>query len=241
MTRRTRKHQTRSSSEKELLMRLLIMLGASIALLVGIFFLSVPVLSRLVTFWDIISPPKEAQQSSEDTISPQAPFISNFPSAVNEKFIDLQGYAESGSTVELYLNDDLAEKTITDSNGDFEFKDIALYEGTNTFYAKAIDQAGNESPESEAFAVILDKEPPELVVNQPKDGFSTNDERMEISGTTEPNASVFVNQHQAVVQSDGSFSLSILLSEGENELVIEAVDRAGNKSTQELVGNYRRE
>ncbi len=241
MARRTRKYRSKHFNEKELLVRLLLMLGASVVLLVGIFFLSVPVLSGMVSFWDLLSPPKEVQPSLEDTIPPQAPFISNFPSAVNENFIDLHGYAEAGATVKLYLNEKSAEKTIADNNGEFEFKNIALHEGTNAFYAIAVDQAGNESLESKPFAIVLDREPPDLIIEQPESDFSTDDEKIVVSGVTDPDASTFVNQHQAIVQSDGTFYLNILLDEGLNTLVVEAMDRAGNKTTQELSGTYTRE
>ncbi len=240
MTKRKRKsyRKKNTSGEKELITRLVIMLVASVALLFGIFFLSVPVLSRLVTFWDIIAPPQDVRQDNSDTIAPPAPFVADAPSAVNSKFINLQGYAEAGATVKLYLNSSEAASTIVDSNGDFEFKDIALYEGTNTLYVQAVDQAGNESEKSDTFTVVQDKEKPELTLEEPENGFETSDARLEIKGTTEPNASVFVNQHQAVVQPNGNFVFNTLLNEGENTLIIEAVDRAGNKTVQELTVTY---
>ncbi len=239
MSKRRKSYRSKKApGEKELIIRLVIMLFASVAMLVGIFFLSVPVLSRIVTFWDVIAPPKEVDTARKDTIPPPAPFVADAPSAVNTNFINLEGYAEAGATVKLYLNNGLAEQTLTDKNGDFEFEDLELHEGTNTIYTIAVDQAENESKKSKTFTVVVDKEPPELTVSEPADSFETDDARLELKGSTEPDASVFVNKHQAVVNREGSFSYNTLLKEGENKLLVEAVDRAGNKTVQELTVTY---
>jgi hypothetical protein len=58
-----------------------------------------------------------------------------------------------------------------------------------------------------------------------------------IAGKTKPNADVFVGEKQLVADSNGSFSTSYQLEEGQNEIVIAANDDLGNYAEKNLIIN----
>jgi hypothetical protein len=68
---------------------------------------------------------------------------------------------------------------------------------------------------------------PKLDVELPSDAVSTSD--LTISGKTDPKASVFVNDKQVKVEDDGSFSTTIQLKDGTNQIDVLARDQAGNE------------
>lgn len=80
---------------------------------------------------------------------------------------------------------------------------------------------------------ITDREPPRLVMKQP---FHYGDQFYTIAGTTEPGATVFVNDEEVDVQSNGAFLKLVAFPKvGRNVVVIKAVDPAGNQTVQSQV------
>ncbi len=80
---------------------------------------------------------------------------------------------------------------------------------------------------------ITDREPPRLTLKPP---FHYGDQFYTIAGATEPGATVFVNDEEADVQSNGSFVKLVAFSKvGRNVVVIKAVDPAGNQTVQSQV------
>lgn len=77
---------------------------------------------------------------------------------------------------------------------------------------------------------------PELQVDQT----STNTDRplFEITGTTEPGATVDVNGRAAAVSESGAFSVLVELADGANVLVVTATDEAGNVANATLTVTY---
>lgn len=74
-----------------------------------------------------------------------------------------------------------------------------------------------------------DTQPPKLEVN-PIAPF-TKEKSLDIKGKTEPGVKVMVNGQMAKVEADGSFTAKIALVEGNNTIVVEAIDGAGNRTT----------
>jgi len=81
-----------------------------------------------------------------------------------------------------------------------------------------------------------DHVPPSLQVDQ----MSTATDRplFEITGTTEPGATVDVNGRAAVVSDSGEFSLLVELEDGANVLLVKATDEAGNIANLSLTVTY---
>lgn len=76
--------------------------------------------------------------------------------------------------------------------------------------------------------VCQDNVPPEVLLNRDYNDISTDLSRIDISGKTEPGASVSVNGMDVAVKEDGSFIYTLNLSFGENSMTLSATDSAGN-------------
>ena len=82
-----------------------------------------------------------------------------------------------------------------------------------------------------------DTEPPVLLIDQALTG-ETDRPLFEITGSTEPGATVEVNGKQVAVFVSGEFSTVVELSPGVNTLVVTATDDAGNNATKTLTVTY---
>ena len=72
-----------------------------------------------------------------------------------------------------------------------------------------------------------DKTPPALQLKQP---FPLGGRFFTIAGTTEPGASVFINDEEADVDAKGSFTKVISVAKvGRNDVIVKAIDAAGNQ------------
>lgn len=109
-------------------------------------------------------------------------------------------------------------------------KILTLSEGPNAISVKAIDRAGNLT--IKFVPITVDLTPPPLVLGgilaspvtlSPK-------RNIEVVGTTEPTASVTVNDIPVKVSGDGQFSVTISLKPGINRIKIVAKDEAGNQT-----------
>ncbi len=115
------------------------------------------------------------------------------------------------------------------SNGTFSGQ-VTLIEGVNILTFVATDQAGNST------TVVrngrLDTQAPVLTLSSPPEGLITNLVNTTISGTVTDASTIAlkINNTDVTVQTDGSFSTSIQLSEGMNNVAVTATDAAGNSS-----------
>lgn len=80
------------------------------------------------------------------------------------------------------------------------------------------------------FSYFLDKTPPFLVVENPKNNEVIFSKELTVTGKTESSVEVLVNSENANVSYDGSFSKKIFLEAGKNKIQIQAIDKAKNKS-----------
>jgi len=110
----------------------------------------------------------------------------------------------------------------------------ALTDGTHTVKVNAQDNDGNVAVEK-SVAFIVDTVPPALDVPSPVDGSVTNKASCVVSGTTNDSTSspvtLTVNGEVVEVGSNGSFSKTITLTEGENTITVIATDAAGKSTT----------
>lgn len=82
-----------------------------------------------------------------------------------------------------------------------------------------------------------DTNAPTLLIDQALTS-DTDRPMFEITGTTEPGATVDVNGRPVAVSASGEFSILVELSAGENSLVVVATDEAGNNATKTLMVTY---
>jgi parallel beta-helix repeat protein len=106
--------------------------------------------------------------------------------------------------------------------------DLTLKEGKNTIWVDAFDAAGNKA--EKVLTVTLDTQPPLLTIQDPVDGATINKADLTVDGTTETGALITVNG-QSVLNKNGSFTTTVTLKEGPNNITVGAVDKVGNRAT----------
>lgn len=110
----------------------------------------------------------------------------------------------------------------------------ALADGSHSIVFNAKDNDGNSATQK-SVTFTIDTVAPVLTITSPVDGSVTNTASCVVSGTTNDVTSspvtLTVNGASVTVGSDGSFSKTITLSEGENTITIVATDSAGKSTT----------
>lgn len=170
-----------------------------------------------------------------------APPVLNIPyESTNSAKINISGYSTPGTKVEIYLNDALDQTTDVDSNGSFTAMDVNLNDDTNTIYGKTVDN-NKRSLASKTLNVILNNSKPKLSISEPSDGKEINggDKKITVSGKTDFDSRVYVNDGQVIVSKDGSFTTQIPLNDGDNTITIKAINSASTSTAKELKVGYK--
>lgn len=230
-SRLTRKEQ------RTVVRQTLISIGVAIILVVAFIFVIIPGVIRLT----LAFLGSGTSFVATDDVPPQVPVLAAPVPATFSAQVDISGFGEAKSKITFVVNGSEYQDVTASDDGSFGLS-LPLTEGENSLTVYAKDEAGNESAESKKYMIVFDAQAPELVITEPQP-----DQQIElrknqlttIRGTTEPGSRVFVNGRLASVQTDGAFSLTYQLQEGENILKIEATDRAGNKTEQELKVFFR--
>lgn len=226
------------SSDWLLYRRFLILVAAIVVVLLGTYFIGLAILSHLGT--------RDETFTQSDRIAPPPPVLSNIPQATSSAKLNIKGFAESGSTVALFLNRSEKDSQLANSGGQFAFEEVNLELGENEIYATAKDSTGNESQQSTIYKITIDQKPPKLEVTEPENNFIIKEEKDKqtfvlVRGKVEEGCTVTVNEHQAIVREEGNFEYRLLLTDsGEVAIKIEAKDLAGNKTTIEKVVIYKK-
>ena len=220
--------------------RLFISGALIIIIILALVFGGIPLLVKIaVTFSDINSINSPIERV--DKIPPAPPQISTPPEAIKTNPLTLNGFAEPGSKVQIFLNSSLYKEIVTAEDGIFMADNINLNEGPNLLFAIASDKASNQSQSSTKVTVILDTKEPLLEVSQPQNNtrFSGEKQRkIQILGKTEVEAFLTINNSSEILDKDGNFSSSLTLGEGENIITIIALDLAGNKTEKQIKVTY---
>ncbi|EML2066101.1 BapA prefix-like domain-containing protein [Enterobacter asburiae] len=198
-----------------------------------------------------------------DTVAPSAPVISTAgdnagsiqtPLSSGQSTDDttptLNGTATANATVTVYENGQPVGTVQADGTGAWSFTpSTPLASGSHTWTATVTDAAGNVSPNSPDFTLIVDTTAPNApVISQAIDdvgsitgpltsGQTTDDTVPRLTGTSEPFATVKIYEGTTLVgtgTADGSGSWSILLTttlaNGPHSFTAQATDAAGNTS-----------
>ncbi len=182
-----------------------------------------------------------SKQIVDEQSSLEIPFIESIPSATDSGKIRIEGsspYADA--EIELYVNGKKYDSQPLDEEQKFSFSNILLTEGDN--YIKARVKKGDiTSFFTKEYIVEYLKGEAKLEISSPSDNqeFSKGDQNILVQGKSDPNNTVTVNGFRAIVDSEGNFSYNLNLSEGDNQVRIEATTPAGTKSTKELKVIYK--
>ena len=152
--------------------------------------------------------------------------------ATNTATISVSGKGQANNTLIVYLNNSEFKKQSIPTDGAFTINDVPLSDGPNTISAKLTDEKGNTSDLSNVVSVTYANTPPKLDITGPEDNTTTNGDpnTVAVTGATDDNITVTINDRFVVVKSDDTFSYSYPLNEGDNILNILAVDAAGNQT-----------
>lgn len=173
-----------------------------------------------------------AWDSVGNTVEASAYFIhdNQYPSVTlpfglvtNTRFLNIQGRLNEPGYVEMKGNG-----TVVDPD-DYTFT-LPLFLETDADIIDVLvrDLAGNEH--NYTFVVRLDMVPPQLEITRPLSGSWVNNDRIQLTGLIEFNAQLWLNGVPLTVSSVSNFTITAVLVEGENVLVLWAVDLAGNRN-----------
>ena len=167
----------------------------------------------------------------------------------DDKRPTITGTGEAGSTVSVYANGVLVGTATVGSNGHWSAPLTAdLAENLNNITATTTNAAGNVSPETGVYPIIVDTTAPAAtdetltddvgpIVGEIHNDDTTDDNTPTVSGTAEPDTTVIIYDKgteigRAPVDADGnwSFTPSTPLIDGEHSFSSVVEDAAGNHS-----------
>lgn len=168
-------------------------------------------------------------------LKPTPPIISDIPEATHSATVEINGYAQPGIDVVMYLNGAEIGKKLTAESGVFSFVNVPIQPGENTVYAYTTTNQGLKSEKSKEYTITFDDEDPTVTLDSPKDGDVMRGTSARIvtfeGGVNELGSKVYIGDRMAILSSEGKFNLPYQLVEGDQDIVVKAIDPAGNEST----------
>ena len=209
-----------------------------IAIIVGLLWkFGVPILAS-VSYMIAGSKTDEEVVKKNAYIAP--PTIDDTYDATNSARIRISGSSIQDATIELFVNDEKVDSTPVDSDNTFTFDTVRLEPGENTITAQAVTDNNQKSDVSNAVTITYLHKAPSLSIDAPSDGasFHKDDKTVEVKGKTDPGTRVTVNDFWAIVDTEGNYSYTFVLKDGDNQIKVVTTDEAGNKAEKEIKVNY---
>ncbi|MFZ5376899.1 MAG: Ig-like domain-containing protein [Patescibacteria group bacterium] len=231
-SRLTRKQQ------KDMTKQTLILSGLAIVILLLFIFVILP--GAINLFFKMIDS-NSGTVGNKDDVPPQTPVLFAPPTATNSASLNLTGYGEPDSKVVFVLDSQEVAQVDVDAAGNFQHL-LDFSQGDHNLTVYGVDEAGNESIQTKNYSIFIDTEKPSLELESPQPDSSIELKKNQLTvvkGKTEPGSKVYVNGRLTIANSEGVFSTTHLLNEGENKLEIKIVDKAGNENMQEIKVNFR--
>lgn len=193
-----------------------------------------------IGFIQNITSPQKLNAKKGENVAIAPPVLNITYESTSSAQINIPGFATPNFKVKLYMDDDLKQTVDVSSDGSFIFEKVNLNLGTNNIYGKTLDDKDRESLPSKTIKLAYDNEKPPLSVSEPEDGkkIQGGDKKVKVSGKTDPDAKVFVNGTQVVVNKDGDFTTDQLINEGDNTISIKTIDAAFNSTEIQRSVNY---
>ncbi|MDH5648496.1 MAG: right-handed parallel beta-helix repeat-containing protein [Gammaproteobacteria bacterium] len=190
------------------------------------------------TWWngnDIFSEYTSLINYSPFLLSPayHLPMLDDLPGNVYQQNIAVTGHAKSNREIRLYVNGAFQASVISGGDGSFSLPAL-LIEGQNTIYATDYDGVTESlgSPEKQVTRSVLDDSiPPVITVTYPVEGAITNN-YVTFSGSINEAATLTIAGQAVTVAADNTFTYGpVVLTEGNNAVLLSATDIAGNVGT----------
>lgn len=167
------------------------------------------------------------------------PVITNLEAEnyVNTDTVLVEGHVNfSDAPVLIYVNDKVAATVEPEDLDEGKFiATVELPQEVNTIKASLMVGEIETEPSPEVI-VIKDQIAPELAVVTPTDEERVNVELVHVTGTTSDKYfdRLMVDGVVTEVKEDGTFAAKVIVVEGENVILVEAIDKAGNITTESL-------
>lgn len=227
-------HPSRRKDEEAEFKKKLALYGViTIGILALLFYFAPSLISSIGSFWLTVNGNKTSlnQDSTKTASSPELPpQIETLPLYTNKDLLEIKGTATAGHLVEVWLNKEKLGETVVGNDNQFNYLNIRLIEGDNKIevYSKTLE--GTRSNPSSTI-INYDRRPPKLELNPPNADTSVAKEttQVTISGTSDSDALITVNDIQVVVNANGGFSKVVGITDGVNPIKVEATDQANNK------------
>ncbi len=166
-----------------------------------------------------------------DTMPPKITILEPQFDFTNKEDLVINGVTEPGILVTCG-----SSMTTSNSKGQFTLK-VKLTPGLNTLKVQALDSAGNKGEVT--ISITLDVSPPFLKLDSSLSSWmEVNTETLEVKGEVEIGANLTINGVSVSYDSQGNFSYTVRLQEGNNSIQIVAVDKAGNTNSIYLPVKY---
>ncbi|MBP7875520.1 hypothetical protein KA012_00815 [Candidatus Woesebacteria bacterium] len=167
------------------------------------------------------------------SIELQTPLLNAPVTATNSAQLTLSGFAQPKNKITLLLNAKESIVTTASEDGSFELP-LSLEEGENSVAVFSRDDKNNSSAPSQEYLIQFDATPPKIVVDepQPQTHFDRKSRVITLRGITDAGSRVFINDRLVFTGTDGAFSTSVSLGDGQNDIKVIVQDAAGNRSEQ---------
>lgn len=168
-------------------------------------------------------------------------FVDSLPSATNSAEIIITGSQSDFDTVAFYINDKKVKEIDVTDKENFSEKIGPLNTGDNSVYVEARAPKAKQTKQSDTFTLAYKNKKPKLEIAEPSNDATVSNNEVTVKGVTDDEVNIEVDGAPVVVDAQGNFQESVRLKEGENMLVITALDDAGNESKVELKVTYKKD
>jgi len=224
---------------KQIMQRIVIAIVLFIAFIVFFFSAGIKMLVSFTLFINQLVNSKSKQLPTQQTETLNTVSIDPIPSATNSSTLAFSGTALNFDTLEIYLNEEKQDEIqISDT---FVGEINGLEKGTNTVYFIAKSAASKETKKTPSYNILYKDDKPKLEIQQPSDNTTVNKEDVQISGQTDIETTIRINDQPLIVDVDGKFTTMFRLKEGENKIHITAEDIVGNQTNQDLTVTYSKD
>lgn len=173
--------------------------------------------------------------------APVAPSLQLPYDATNSASLSLKGEGMANATTILVQNGTEGPTIKSDADGTFTFTDLTLASGDNTFQAITVNDQGIRSTDSATIHILYSSTAPKLDITSPSDGTTYTQHKQQvvsITGATDVGGSVTLNGEVVFVSSDGTFTTTFALQNGDNTLHFIATNKAGNTTSKDITLHY---
>ncbi len=164
--------------------------------------------------------------------------ISDIPEATNSASFMVDGTVNNFDTIEFYLNGEKIKENYTKGESSFSEEISGLRSGENKFFLIAKAGGTTDIKQTSTYTVVYKNNKPKLEITEPADNLKTNHTEINVAGNTDKDVEIKVNGIPVVIDAKGHFQTQLKLNNGDNKIVITALDSAGNQEEKTLTVNY---